>query len=234
MDIFQNTWFIGISTGIISGVLVFFLTKWIMDKRGKTEYYNQVQNANYNVINSLKPYIADQGLPSTDIFEALISSTARTFGIDEQDMYSVNIYCEELIREIINDVYVSNEKKQEYTNLLAEYRKQIIESKESINELKDTERIGIYAEKMSRKLSIYVSTVTAILGTVCSLLVLIIPEKDTTVSFWAPFNDNPIIWIPILLFLIVALIFVSVITFEMFLKTIKRHNESSNIQKGED
>ena len=83
-------------------------------------------------------------------------------------------------------------------------------------------------------MSIYVSFVTAILGTVCSLLVLIVPEKDTAISFWSPFNDHPIIWIPILLFLIVALIFVSVITFEMFFKTLKRHNESSYIQKGED
>lgn len=205
-----------------------------MDKRGKTEYYKQVMSANYNVINSLKPYIADQGLPVIDIFEALISSTARAFGIDKQDMYSVSIYCEELIREIINDVYVSNEKKKEYTNLLEEYRKQIIVSRENTIEIKEGERIGTYVEKMRHTMSIFVSTVTAMLGTICSLLVFIVPEKNTTLSAWSTFSDKPIIWIPIILFLTVALILVTVIVIEMLFKTLKRHNESSNSQKGED
>ena len=57
-----------------------------MDKKGRVEYYKQVNSANLNVINSLKPYIADKGLPNIDIFEALISSTARTFGVDKKDM----------------------------------------------------------------------------------------------------------------------------------------------------
>ena len=106
MEILKNSWFVGISTGLISGILVFFFTKWIMDKRGKVEYFKQVDNANQNVIEALKPYVAENGLPDIEIFKALIMATARSFGVDSKDMFSVSIYCEELIREIIRDVYV--------------------------------------------------------------------------------------------------------------------------------
>ena len=67
---------------------------------------------NAEVILSLKPYIADRGLPNIHIFNALISSISRKHKINIDEMYSVEIYCEELIREIISDIYVSNEKKK--------------------------------------------------------------------------------------------------------------------------
>lgn len=46
MEILKNSWVVGIATGIISGILVFFFNEWIMDKRGKAEYFKRVDNAN--------------------------------------------------------------------------------------------------------------------------------------------------------------------------------------------
>lgn len=112
MEILKNSWVVGIATGIISGILVFFFNEWIMDKRGKAEYFKRVDNANQNVIEALKPYVAENGLPNLKILKALIMATARSFSVDSKDMFSVSIYCEELIREIIKDVYVSNEKNK--------------------------------------------------------------------------------------------------------------------------
>ncbi len=159
MEFFQNAWVVGITTGIISGVLVFFLTKWIMDRRGKVEYFKQVSNANNSVISALKPYIADKGLPNIYIFESIIASTSRKFGINQKDMYSVSIYCEELINEIISDVYVSNEKKNEYTNALAEYKKKIEERKLEIdiNSIITTRNsLGLYGERIRRQIGLYI------------------------------------------------------------------------------
>ena len=228
MEIFQNVWFVGISTGIISGVLVFFLTKWIMDKRGKVEYFKQVNSANRSVIEALKPYIADKGLPDIKIFEALIASTARAFCIDGKDMFSVRIYCEELIREIISDVYVSNEKKQEYTYSLAEYKKNIEDTGTEARDGNNTilyESSGIYGEKVRKQMSIYMAVLTAGLGMICSFFVAFGNESREKVSFWYPFDENPILWIPILLLLLVLLILMLVMTFEILLKILKRHKE---------
>ena len=56
MEIIKNTWFVGISTGIISGIVVFFFAKWIMDRKERVEYFKRVSNANQNIIETLKTY----------------------------------------------------------------------------------------------------------------------------------------------------------------------------------
>jgi hypothetical protein len=129
-----------------------------MDRKEKVEYHKQVRNANNSVINALKPYIAAKGLPDVKIFEALILSTARTVGINKEDMFSVKEYCEELIREIISDVYVSNDKKQEYTNSLSEYKTNIVEM-ETYLKIKENDKqlqsYNVYGEKIRRQESMY-------------------------------------------------------------------------------
>lgn len=224
MNFFENAWFVGISTGIISGVLVFFITKWIMDKRGKVEYFKQVHNADQNVINALKPYIADNGLPEIEIFEALIASVARSFCIDRSDMFSIGTYCEELIREIISDVYVSNDKKQEYTNSLAEYKRNLEKSKEKAGDIVGISSLSSnYGEKMRRLISVYLSICTAVLGMLGSFIVVFGNENMEIKSFWYPFDKTPIIWIPVLLLMLVVLIMLFIMTLEIVLKRIKQH-----------
>lgn len=210
MSIFQNTWFVGICTGIISGILVFFLTKWIMDRRSKSEYYKQIDNANQAVVNSLKPYIADKGLPRMDIFGALIASVSRLFGVNVNDMYSIEIYCEELIREIMSDIYVSNDKKQEYSLKLAEY-KNMLQSETREKEM-DTEIIiemkeERYSSRMRTFISAYLSVLTALSATLLSVFTLF--EEDSS-TFWFPFDKNPLMWIPTIIIMMILITIVSI------------------------
>ena len=234
MEILKNTWVVGIITGIISGIFVFFLTKWIMDKKGKVEYYKQVNTANNSVINSMKPYIADKGLPDFIIFEALIASTARIFNVDVKDMLSVSIYCEELIREIISDVYVSNDKKEEYTTMLADYKSNIEKKNATFEVNIFNQQTGKYAEKMRRQMSLYISMLTAILGMVSSFALMY--DKDSFVSdiFWYPFNENPILLIPIMVTLLVLLTVLLVMLLEMLKKQKQRHRDEINKEYTEE
>ena len=236
MGIFENTWFVGISTGIISGILVFFITKWIVDKKGKAEYYRQVASANNNVINALKPYIADKGLPDVEIFKALISSTARAYGINEKDMYEVDVYCEELIREIISDVYVSNEKKKEYTDSLSVYKANLVQQKKKMDEVKLP--TGRYGEILKRRISIYMGVISSFMGVVMSILVLLI-DNDTEMqkTFWYPFEDNPVIWIPIMMIFVIFIMLILVMSSELLLKITKRRiriGNDTNSQESKD
>lgn len=237
MEFFQNAWFVGVSTGIISGVLVFFLTKWIMDKKGKVEYYKQVNVANNSVINALKPYIAEKGLPSIEIFEALILSTARTFGVNEKDMFSVSVYCEELIREIISDVYVSNDKKHEYTNMLAEYKKSIKDIREIISEMSN--RIppsGVYGERLKKRMSMYMAVFTSFVGVLCSVVVLLFEESSFSTSSRYPFEDNPIIsvfYVPMLLIVMLLMLFTTSEILLKILRKVKMNNRENAKKKKE-
>ena len=232
MDILKNSWFVGIATGIISGIVVFFFTKWIMDKRGKVEYFKQVDNANQNVIEALKPYVAENGLPNLKIFKALIMATARSFSVDSKDMFSVSIYCEELIREIIKDVYVSNEKKQEYTNALAEYMENIEKVSNRDNMVSMYTSLWKYREKLRRKISIYIAIMTAMFVMISSFLLTIYSYKDTgKLSFWYPFDSNSVVWIPIIIFVFVILIMVLFMGFEIALGIAKEIRENRKLKE---
>lgn len=216
MEILKNSWVVGIATGIISGILVFFFNEWIMDKRGKAEYFKRVDNANQNVIEALKPYVAENGLPNLKILKALIMATARSFSVDSKDMFSVSIYCEELIREIIKDVYVSNEKKQEYTNALAEYIENIEKVSNRDNMVSMYISLWKYREKLRRKISIYIAIMAAMLVMISSFLLTIYSSKDTgKFGFWYPFDSKPVLWIPIIIFVFVILIMVLFMGFEI-------------------
>ena len=145
LDFLQNQWVVGIGGGIISGIIVFFITKWLFQRKDNSKYLEQIANANLDIIRTLKPYIAEKGLPEKEIIDAIISSTARKYKVKNDELYSIRIICEELIREIIENVYVSADKKKEYSLQLKDYIQQLNTGKyksllvsDIQNELKNT------------------------------------------------------------------------------------------------
>lgn len=226
MGFLQNPWFVGIATGLISGVLVFFLTKWIMDKKGKTEYYKQVKAANSSVIGSLKPYVADKGLPELEVFKALIASTSRLFNVDEKDMYSISLYCEELIREIISDVYVSNEKKAEYTKSLAEYKANI-NNREKELKLSEMKLVtGQYNEKMKSRVSMYLAVMASFISLLGTLFFTSDKELIEGIEYIS--DTGSILLIPIMLLLIMFSLLAMLFMSETLLKVVKRKTTKSD------
>ncbi len=220
MAFLQNAWFVGITTGIISGIIVFFLTKLIMDKKGRTEYYKQVHNANLSLINVLKPYITDKGLPEKGVFKALIASTARSFQVAENDMYTIEKYCEELIREIMSDVYVSNDKKQEYATMLVEYKKAL--AVEYVITEATVENVARKEYVLTNKGKLFVSAYVAIISAMLAMITVtstFLYEKQGENSW---LNDNfSIIWLPFAIIIAVALTLVISIWIEILFI---RHN----------
>jgi hypothetical protein len=120
-NILSNSWVVGIGGGIISGIIVYLITAKFFNRKENTRYLEQINNANIDIIRSLKPYIAEKGLPEKEIIDAIILSTARKYKVKSEELYSIRVVCEELIREIVENVYVSADKKQEYTQQLKEY-----------------------------------------------------------------------------------------------------------------
>ena len=120
-DFLQNSWVVGIGGGIISGIIVYFFTNWLYKRKDRTKYLEQIDRANADIIHALKPYVAEIGLPEKEIVDAIIVSTARKYNVKSEELYSIRIICEELIREIVENAYVSSEKKQEYSLQLKDY-----------------------------------------------------------------------------------------------------------------
>lgn len=116
-SLLTNAWVVSIFSGVLSTIL----TKIILSKGDKVEYTRRVNEANMVLIEMLKPYIAEKGLPSKSSMYSLIKSVGRKYNVKIENMYSVNIVCEELIREVIEDIYVPIDKKYEYVECLQKY-----------------------------------------------------------------------------------------------------------------
>ncbi len=189
----QNSWVIGIGGGLISGVIVFFVSNWIMSRKNNTEYVRQIQLANAEVINILKPYISDNGLPDKRVLDAIISSVSRKYKIKKDELYSITIFCEELIREIIGNVYVSNDKKSEHSRQLSEYINNLELSK-TVNEAIDkSTEISVrsdYRQRLSKQYSILLS-LTATMLTFFALVISVMEDKLNFLIY--PFNESNII-----------------------------------------
>lgn len=182
-DFLKNPWVIGIGGGIISGFIVYLISYVIMNKKNNSEYAQQIQFANSEVINNLKPYIVDNGLPNKEIMDSIISAVSRKYRVKKEEMYPLTIYCQELIYEIIGNVYVSNDKKREYTEQLSNYITTLkTDSIETILEKStDIKSKADYRQRLNKQYSVMLS-LTATLLTMC-LTIATFSEKGKFVDF---------------------------------------------------
>lgn len=178
----------GIGGGIISGIIVFYITKWLMGKKDNSLYLRQIQSANLEVISILKPYIADNGLPNEKIMSAIIASTARKYNVEINELYQIQVFCEELIKEIVENVYVSSEKKKEYTDQLANYISNISST--------NNKEIGAIREVVARKdvgdrYRTILSATLAMMSMIITIFAsLFIPMRDSEPIFQNVFDKE--------------------------------------------
>ena len=114
----ENQWVVGIIGGIISGLIVFAITNSFLKYKTNSKYYELKKNANYEIIRILQPYVAEKNLPNKEVINAIISSIARKYKIEKKELYSISTICEELIKAIVDNKYVSADKKEEYLHAL--------------------------------------------------------------------------------------------------------------------
>lgn len=122
-NLLSNNWFIGITSSVISTLLYYIIINII------TKFYKKesIYKANNEILTLLKPYVIDIGFPEIDIVLSLIEAISRKYNIQPNQMYSIKILCEELIKEITESIYITSEKKNEYNQQLIKYKKEIEE-----------------------------------------------------------------------------------------------------------
>ena len=120
-ELLNSNWFVGIMTGIISGIVVYFITSYIIENRNKIEKKKRIAIANDAVLTSLRPHIANSGLPSLSQLEAIISSIARQYEVNTEDMNSPKMFCEDLVVEFVGNVYIPTGLKQESIEKLLDF-----------------------------------------------------------------------------------------------------------------
>lgn len=202
-EFLSNSWVVS----IISGILVFFVTNFFVILKGKKESKKKIYNANVMVLNHLRGYVVDNGLPSQKIIEAVKNSIVREYNIKKSDLLSTKELCEELVKDIIGNTYISNDNKKFYLNMLEEY----LDKNENTDNLNDKPVTKKHNDKAYEYISMVISIIAGLITTLGVSLSTII---DDVVNIKDSVNINNLI-----------ILFVSIMGFVIFIYFINKRKK---------
>lgn len=122
IEILNNPWVTGIGGGIVSSLIVFFVTKYLFSKKENREYLQKIRTANNEILYSIRPLIIEKKLPTVDILSAIRISIAMKYGIKQEDLYNDLSLSNDLITEIMGNSFLSSEQKLEFCDMLNQMR----------------------------------------------------------------------------------------------------------------
>lgn len=156
---FQNNWVVGIIGGIISGLIVYWITFMLVERRKKSNHEKDVLTANNAVLSVIRPYIADSGIPDEKRIDAIANAISRKYKINREEMYSLPEIYEDLVLEFMSNLYIPTEtKKTTITELL-----------ESVTQYQEAKKNSVTTEKSSTNdKHTTVNTVSKILSTIAA------------------------------------------------------------------
>ncbi|WP_447076944.1 hypothetical protein [Vibrio alginolyticus] len=163
MEVFNNAWFVGIGGGVLSGLIVTMITRYVFSRKDNREYLQKVSSVNREIVYALRPGISEGHIPDESVLTALINSTSRKYRVNRDDVYKPKQVAEELIKEIMDSSFISSETKKTYCETLSHF---VVESSgtelEPVIERKVAE--SEYRQKITEQMSAVLG-ITAALGT---------------------------------------------------------------------
>jgi len=114
MEWLNNPWVIGVGGGILSGLIVTGVSRWIFSGRDRKEHLSKVGSANREVVYAIRQGIPEDRVPTREIVEALISSTARKYGLSTSDLNQPQDVASDLVKEVMDSSFISADKKDQY------------------------------------------------------------------------------------------------------------------------
>lgn len=120
MEWLQNAWITGIGGGIVSGLIVYFITAWLFSNQSKREATRKAGVANQEITLAVRQGIPENRIPSRSVLDALIKATARKHSLQASDLYGPGEVAQDLIKEVMDSSFISAEAKEGYCERLAE------------------------------------------------------------------------------------------------------------------
>ena len=104
--------------GVLASLIVFLLTRHFFSKNGKTDYIKKLEIANNEMLYSIRPLLVEKKVPSKEILMAVRFSTAKKYGVEQNDLYDEFSLTSDLINETIANSFLTSDQKLEFCNLL--------------------------------------------------------------------------------------------------------------------
>jgi len=118
MAFFGNPWFIGIAGGIISGLAVAYISRFLVSKLGGKNRRPGIQMAHNDVVQRIRTAIASKQLPPAEHFGSFMRTAARQHGLSESDLPSSGTIADEIISEIYNNPFLTDPQKHDYAEFV--------------------------------------------------------------------------------------------------------------------
>ena len=168
-DLIANPWIVGIGGGVISSLIVFFITKFFLSKKENKEYEQKVRLATNEVVYAVRPLVIDKAIPANDVLAALRSAIAVKYGVKVSDVIGIKQLVSILVLEILSNSFLNSSQKNEYCNLLMTMK----------DEPKQTPSNDVHKRKSERNL--YISMMLSLL---CFGMVLgsVVASKEKNVE----------------------------------------------------
>lgn len=162
MEILNNPWVAGIGSSVISGLIVYFATNWLISKRQNKEYLQKIKIVNNELLYAVRPLIVKKQIPSKRIMESMIESIARKHEVEKKDVLSLSLIVDDLIREVLENPFLDSEQKIDFCNKIDELRgeKEISKKLSIVTYSKDR----ISSRYLSTTLALTVSTMVLFIG----------------------------------------------------------------------
>ncbi|WP_323847032.1 hypothetical protein [Microbulbifer magnicolonia] len=169
-ELLNNGWVVGVGGGVLSGLIVAWLTRTLFSKKDQRELAISIGTANKEILYAIRPEISENSLPSTEVIEALRNATARKYKVEVERLHGTAQIVEDLIKEIMDSSFISSSSKKGYCEALSTLIQK--ETKELQADIIDREAFVArveYKEKMTSLLSMTLGTIVA-LGTMLSFI----------------------------------------------------------------
>ena len=169
---------IGIGGGILSGLVVTGVSRFVLSRRENREYLQKVFSANQELIYSMRPGISEGVIPEPVVINSLITATARKHRVDAKDIYGPPQIVEELLKEVMDSSFISAKTKQEYCQQLNAMNQSLDEVSRKVDagdlaqriEKGRAETLAEYRERTTTMMSVMMGTLAAIMTALIAVM----------------------------------------------------------------
>ncbi|AUR06989.1 hypothetical protein [Phaeobacter inhibens] len=116
----ENSWVTGIGGGILSGLIVFFITKWLFSDQSKREVAQKISAANREIIYAIRDGIPDGVTATKSTIVSLRLATARRWAVEPDFLLDDRGIVDELVKEVMDSSFISAKTKKQYCDELHE------------------------------------------------------------------------------------------------------------------
>lgn len=187
MSILNNAWVVGIGGGILSGLFVAFISRYLFAKKDNREYTQKVFAVNREVIYALRPGISEGRFPTDEVLESLLNATARRYKVSREDIFKPKQIAEELIKEIMDSSFISSDTKQDYCDNLLH----LIIPSIDINDVDELYyELKLKEDDYRRRSNTRMSATLGLTSTIMVIMLTLYTSKTSKSELYSPISEN--------------------------------------------